>query len=106
MRYISKLKKMAQHKSDAQHEYKYHEPEILTDLEQYIEKTYSSHYGKSKYQAMEVIIDQGRGEEFCLGCIQKYISRYGMKDDNKKLDLMKMIHYAIIAIHAIDSKNA
>ena len=45
-----------------------------------------------------MIIDSGHGEGFCIGNIMKYAMRYGKKD-NKRLELLKIIHYAIIALH-------
>lgn len=50
-----------------------------------------------------MIIDAGYGEGFCIGNIMKYAMRYGKKD-NKRLELYKIIHYAIIALH-IEEEN-
>jgi hypothetical protein len=50
-----------------------------------------------------MIIDAGYGEGFCIGNIMKYAMRYGKKD-NKRLELLKIIHYAIIALH-IEEEN-
>ena len=80
-------------------EYKFKEKIIVNDVMDYINKTYDSHYAKTKnYQASEIIIDQGHGTGFCMGNILKYAQRYGKKEGRNKNDLMKVIHYAIIQL--------
>jgi hypothetical protein len=83
--------------------YKYNEKEILKEIQEYIDGTYSQHYAQNKYQATEFIIDAGHGEGFCLGNIMKYCQRYGKKDGKNRKDLLKVIHYAIIALSIEDS---
>ena len=79
--------------------YKFKEDKILDDIKKYVSKTYSSHYAQTnKYQATEIIIDQGHGTGFCMGNILKYAQRYGKKEGKNKADLMKVIHYAIIQL--------
>jgi hypothetical protein len=46
-----------------------------------------------------MIIDSGYGEGFCIGNIMKYAMRYGKKDGKNKADLLKIIHYAMIALY-------
>ena len=79
-------------------EYKFDEHINLNGVKQYIDSTYTQHYAHSKYQATDMIIDAGHGESFCVGNIMKYAMRYGKKD-NKKAELLKIIHYAIITLH-------
>ena len=80
-------------------EYKFKENIIVNDVMDYINKTYDSHYAKTKnYQATEIIIDQGHGTGFCMGNILKYAQRYGKKEGRNKNYLMKVIHYAIIQL--------
>ena len=86
-------------------DYKFKENEIILDIKDYIDETYSSHYAQSQKQATEIIIDQGHGEGFCMGNILKYAQRYGKKDGKNKRDLMKVIHYAIIALYNHDEEN-
>jgi hypothetical protein len=86
-------------------EYKYNEGETLALLKDYIDSTYSEHYSQNKYQATEFIIDSGHGEGFCIGNIMKYAQRYGRKDGYNKNDLLKVIHYAIIALHNHDLQH-
>ena len=79
--------------------YKYNEDKALAELQKYIDATYDEHYSKNKFQATEFIIDAGHGEGFCIGNIMKYAQRYGKKDGKNRKDLLKVIHYAIIALH-------
>ena len=79
--------------------YKYNEGNALTELKEYIDYTYDGHYSENKFQATEFIIDGGHGEGFCIGNIMKYAQRYGKKDGKNRRDLLKVIHYGIIALH-------
>ena len=80
-------------------DYKYNEDNTLAELNEYIDSTYDEHYSKNKFQATEFIIDGGHGEGFCMGNIMKYAQRYGKKDGKNRKDLLKVIHYAIIALY-------
>ena len=82
--------------------YKYSEDRALSELKKYIDSTYDEHYSKNKFQATEFIIDGGHGEGFCIGNILKYAQRYGRKEDKNRSDLLKLIHYGIIALHVND----
>ena len=79
--------------------YKYNEGNILAELGEYIDSTYDEHYSENKFQATEFIIDGGHGEGFCIGNILKYAQRYGKKDGKNRRDLLKVIHYGIIALY-------
>ena len=80
-------------------DYKYNEGEILSELKEYIDSTYDEHYSTNKFQATQFIIDSGHGEGFCIGNILKYAQRYGKKNGKDKKDLLKIIHYGIIALY-------
>jgi hypothetical protein len=80
-------------------DYKYNEGNILAELQEYIDSTYDEHYSKNKFQATEFIIDGGHGEGFCIGNIMKYAQRYGKKGGKNRRDLLKVIHYGIIALY-------
>lgn len=86
-------------------EYKYNEDKLIEQLKKYVDSTYNEHYSKNKYQATEFIIDGGHGMGFCIGNILKYAQRYGHKGGNNKQDLMKVLHYTLIAIHVHDLEN-
>ena len=79
--------------------YKFDEDKIMKEVIEHIDKTYEGHYNKNKFQATEFIIDSGHGEGFCIGNILKYAQRYGKKNGKNRADLMKVIHYSIIALH-------
>ena len=85
-------------------DYKYNEDKILRQVVDYIDNTYSQHYAFNKIEASEFIMDAGHGEGFFIGNILKYAQRYGKKgkrEDFRK-DLMKVIHYAVMAIYSHD----
>ena len=86
-------------------DYKYDEGEALAELKEYIDSTYDEHYSKNKFQATEFIIDGGHGEGFCIGNIMKYAQRYGKKGGKNKSDLLKVIHYGIIALYINDMEK-
>ena len=71
----------------------------MSELKEYIDSTYDEHYSTNQFQATEFIIDGGHGEGFCIGNIMKYAQRYGKKDGYNKRDLLKVIHYGIIALY-------
>lgn len=79
-------------------EYKYDEDNAMAEIQAYIDNTYSQHYAQTGVQATEFIIDAGHGEGFCIGNVLKYAQRYGRKDGKNRQDLMKVIHYAIVAL--------
>jgi len=85
-------------------EYKYNEGDLLREITQYIDATYGEHYSQNQYQATEFIIDGGHGIGFTVGNILKYAQRYGRKGTTAdwRKDLLKVIHYAIIAMHVHD----
>ena len=85
-------------------QYKYNEGKILQDITDYVNKTYGEHYSQNRYQATEFIVDGGHGIGFTIGNILKYAQRYGRKGtpEDWRKDLMKVIHYAIIALHVHD----
>ena len=88
-------------------DYKFNEKNSIEEIQKHIDKTYDSHYSKEKFQAAEFIIDGGHGTGFCIGNILKYAQRYGKKGtagDHRK-DLMKVLHYAIIALNEHDKGN-
>ena len=85
--------------------YKYDENVALLELKAYIDATYDQHYSRNKYQATEFIIDSGHGEGFCIGNILKYAQRYGKKNGKDRKDLLKVIHYGIMALYVNDMEK-
>lgn len=88
-------------------DYKYSEDRIFHELKEYVDNTYDQHYSQNKFQATEFILDSGHGTGFCIGNILKYAQRYekkGTREDARK-DLLKVIHYGIIALHNHDKEK-
>ena len=88
--------------------YQFDEDAYIAEIRDYIEDTYDQHYSAGKsFQTIAAIIETGHGEGFCIGNILKYAQRYGRKGSHKeqRKDLMKVIHYAIYALHVHDTKN-
>jgi hypothetical protein len=85
--------------------YKFNEGALIAELQSYIDGTYDGHYSKNKFQSTEFIIDCGHGEGFALGNCLKYVQRYGKKDGKNRKDLMKVLHYALIALHVHDEEQ-
>jgi hypothetical protein len=78
---------------------------LIDELRAYINATYDGHYSKNKFQSTEFIIDCGHGMGFALGNVLKYAQRYGKKDGHNRKDLMKILHYALIALSIHDMEN-
>ena len=85
--------------------YKFNEDQVLREIRTYVDRTYEAHYGNGKYQATDMIIDAGHGEGFCIGNIMKYAMRYGKKNGKSDADLLKIIHYSLIALHLNDKEK-
>ena len=94
------LDKMA--KTD--HNFKYHEDEILKDIQEYVSRTYQGHYTGAKHefrkvQTIDLMAARDIATDFCQANILKYGSRYGSKNGKNKTDLLKVIHYAMLLLH-------
>ena len=97
------LEKM-DYKPQRNNQYKYHEEEILKDIEEYVSRTYQGHYTGTKHefrkvQTIDLMAARDIAAQFCQANILKYGSRYGSKDGRNKTDLLKVIHYAMLLLH-------
>ena len=86
------------------HYYKYHEEEILKDIEEYVSSTYQGHYTGTKHefrkvQTIDLMAARDIAPHFCQANILKYGSRYGSKNGRDKKDLLKVVHYAMLLLH-------
>ena len=86
------------------HQYKYHETEIMDDIEEYVSSTYNGHYTGTEHefrnvQTIDLMAARDIASGFCQANILKYGSRYGSKDGKNKKDLLKVIHYAMLLLH-------
>jgi len=86
-------------------DYKFDEDRLIAELKDYIDSTYDAHYSQTKFQAAEFIFDSGHGMGFCIGNVLKYAQRYGRKDGYNRKDLMKVLHYAMMALHLHDKED-
>ena len=91
----------------AANHFKYHEEEILNDIEEYVSATYRGHYTGNTHeyrnvQTIDLMAARDIASGFCQANILKYGSRYGSKDGRNKKDLLKVIHYAMLLLHFDD----
>lgn len=86
--------------------YKFNEKQLLAELQEYIDSTYTKHYaGEDNIQAFELIVSAGHGMGFAIGDIIKYASRYGKKNGRNRDDLLKILHYTILALYVHDKET-
>ena len=87
---------------------KFNEDKYLNEVLEYITSTYTKHYSAGdpdNVQTFEMIVkNPDRGYYFSTGNLIKYSDRCGMKDDERK-ELLKIAHYAILALYSLDKKN-
>jgi len=86
------------------HLWKYNEDKILKDIQDYVTSTYGSHYcGNNQdykdIQTIDLMAAKDLAANFCQANILKYGSRYGQKNGRNKIDLLKVIHYAMLLLH-------
>jgi hypothetical protein len=87
-------------------QYKFNEENLIAELKAYIDGTYTSHYvGTDNVQAFELIAAAGHGMGFTIGDIIKYASRYGKKGGRNRQDLLKILHYTILALYVHDKET-
>ncbi len=99
---LDKIRKESERKRDGR--YKYHESEIISDIEEYVSSTYNGHYTGNTHeyrnvQTIDLMAARSLASGFCQSNILKYGSRYGSKNGKNKKDLMKVIHYAMLLLH-------
>ena len=99
---LDKLREESERKRDGR--YKYHESEIISDIEEYVSSTYNGHYTGTTHeyrnvQTLDLMAARDVAAGFCQGIFLKYGSRYGSKEGKNKKDLMKVIHYAMLLLH-------
>lgn len=90
-------------------DYKFNEKELLKQVGDYIDSTYTNHhYSKNRIQTTEFIVDSGHLTGFAVGSIIKYIQRYGHKGgpEDWRKDIMKTIHCAMILLSEHDRRQS
>lgn len=79
---------------------KYNEKEILKQIEEYIESTYSQHYSSDdNIQVNDLIMAIGHGEGSFIANAIEYLARYGKKEGKNQKDLFKAIHNIIFLLY-------
>lgn len=84
---------------------KYKEHEILADLKEYLDKTYSEHYKTDNIECFDAWIALGDATPTFRNTALKYLWRYGKKNGNNKADLMKAMHYIVLCMYNDHYKN-
>lgn len=89
-------------------DYKYDEPRILDEVRAYVDRTYGEHYSDRRGPGVQVLeaIAANRGVtsalEFCLDDVIKYAMRQGRKAGQERSDILKIIHYGMLALYFYD----
>lgn len=79
-------------------DYIFNEDELITEIREYINSTYSQHYASNKIQVTEFIDAHCDSPDFFRGCAMKYLARYGHKEGYNRKDLLKAVHYLVMMI--------
>lgn len=81
--------------------FNYHEDEILQDAFSYIQSTYGQHYaGDRDIQLFDYWESLGILTPVAIGTAMKYLARFGKKEGANKKDLLKAIHYTVLALYS------
>ncbi len=79
--------------------YKFGEDKVMQDLTNYIDDTYSGHYTNENnmVQALDIFEARGTLSSTAIDNAIKYLMRYGKKEGKNRNDLLKTLHYIILA---------
>jgi len=80
--------------------YKFNEDSVMGNLSSYIDATYTQHYTNTNnnVQALDVYQARGTLTNTAIDNAIKYLMRYGKKDGLNQKDLLKAMHYIVIAM--------
>jgi hypothetical protein len=80
-------------------QWRYGEGSVLDDLRSHIESTYTSHYTNKndEVQTLDVFAHRGTLGSTSIDNAIKYLMRYGKKDGKNEKDLIKAMHYLVLA---------
>lgn len=86
-------------------EWKYGEGKVLSDLSDHLKRSYESHYSNDMngVQTLDVFEARGTLADTSIDNAIKYLMRYGKKAGRNKKDLLKAMHYLVLAT-AFDEK--
>ncbi len=100
-----KLQELMKEKERAAN-FKFGEDRYLKEFQDYISETYRAHYSISgDVQFFDLLHGTGRSEDFILGSILKYASRFGRKNGNNRKDILKIVHYCLLLLWVMDQEE-
>jgi hypothetical protein len=78
----------------------YDETRVLSEIRDYIGSTYVSHYtnDNNDIQVLDIYRARGTMTNTCIDNSLKYLMRYGKKNGSNRDDLLKAVHYIILAL--------
>lgn len=86
--------------------YKRNEDKIIRGIQQYIDSTYTGHYaGNNGRDVLDDWDDAGITKEMCHGNMIKYVKRFGKKEGWNPKDIMKVVHYGILLLNAMQTEG-
>ena len=89
-------------RSKLNREPKFNEDLLIKDFVEYIAKTYNQHYEQGVQPNELIFTDYNDGIGFTKGNIVKYAQRYGKKNGKNRDDLLKALHYTLLALYVHD----
>lgn len=84
-------------------DYDFREDHIIDVIKDYIDSTYSTHYAGN--HAAKAWNRKGILLEASESNIWKYIERFGMKEGHNPKDILKIIHYCIFMLYALEQRE-
>lgn len=80
---------------------KYNEDRILQEALEYVASTYTGHYsGTDDVQLFDYWQSLGILTPVAIGTSMKYLARFGKKEGKNKKDLLKAMHYIVLAMYS------
>jgi hypothetical protein len=88
--------------------YKYNEAKIISDFQNYIDKTYGQHYmsEEQNIECFDVWLSLGESLPTFRNTAIKYLWRYGKKHGSNKDDLLKVLHYTLMMLYVDHYKDS
>ena len=91
--------------------WKYNEGPWLDKARAMIAETYSEHYSADDDSDIQVLDGWAARnlegtEHTCINTANKYLMRFGKKSGRNRKDLLKAIHYTVLALHFADKVDA
>lgn len=84
--------------------WRFGEEKVFGEIINHVASTYLTHYGGDR-QPIENTIARGHGLPFCVESAITYLERFGKKEGYNRLDLLKCIHFCMLAMYVMDLEN-